>query len=143
MHPEDQRRLEPWRARFAEEQIHPPLALDIELTDVCTHRCPWCLYPRQPTYLSETAVHRALEGAARLGAGSVIFTGGGEPLLHPRASEILEATRDRGPEVALFTNGEALGAHRAAVAASCSYVRISIDAGSGRTYARLHGAPEH
>src|SRR5689334_9771121 len=110
MHPEDQTRLDPLRARFESDALGPPVTLDIELTDVCTHRCPWCVYPRTPTNLSLAAARSAFAGAAALGTGSVIVTGGGEPLLHPSAEEILALGPEYGLPVCLFTNGELIPA---------------------------------
>lgn len=132
----------PLRSRFAAHDVGAPITLDLELTDVCTHRCPWCLYPRTPQHLPLAAAHAAFEGAVALGTDSVIVTGGGEPLLHPQADEIIALGPRYGIPVGLFTHGELLGQFEDVVATSCTYVRLSIDAGTARTYARLHGCHE-
>jgi MoaA/NifB/PqqE/SkfB family radical SAM enzyme len=142
MHPEDQGRLQPLWPRFEGEAIGPPVTLDLELTDVCTHRCPWCIYPRQPSYLPFEAAQVAFADAVTLGTDSIIVSGGGEPLLHPQAEAILALGAEHDVGVTLFSNGEALGQHADVIGASCDYVRLSLDAGTARTHARLHGTDE-
>ena len=142
MHPEDQGRLQPLWPRFEGAEIGPPVTLDLELTDVCTHRCPWCIYPRRPTYLPVEAARVAFADAVTLGTDSIIVAGGGEPLLHPQAEAILALGAEHDVGVTLFTNGEALGQHADVIGASCDYVRLSLDAGTAHTHARLHGTDE-
>lgn len=71
-------------------------------------------------------------------------TGGGEPMLHPRMTEMIEYAKDRGCRVWLNTNGSLLGPvqrHRRRlerlVAAGIDVIEFSMDAGDAETYAKV------
>lgn len=128
--------------RLLRPSIGSPLTVELQLTDRCTHRCPWCIYDRASTDLSLTIAKAAISDAAALGASSLIVSGGGEPLLHAYASEILAAARAAGLHVCLLTNGELLSPMHDVVLACCDFVRVSLDAGRPKTYSRLHGVGE-
>ncbi len=93
-----------------------PRRLEIELTPACDHRCVHCynvwnaregdhqhgLAPRV-----EVDAQRAfalIDRAAEQGVEHISLTGG-EPLLHPRALEIVEHACAAVPSVGLITNG--------------------------------------
>ena len=93
-----------------------PHRLEIELTPVCDHRCVhcynvWNAEPGDPQHGLAPKVQGDLERARALidrvaeqGIEHLSLTGG-EPLLHPRALEIIEHACTRVPSVGLITNG--------------------------------------
>jgi GTP 3',8-cyclase len=114
--------------------------LRISVTDRCNLRCGYCM-PREvfgrdfafldrAQLLSFEEIERIARVAARLGVRKIRLTGG-EPLLRrdlPRLVEML--ARIEGIEdLALTTNGTALGAHARALAdAGLQRVTVSLDA---------------
>lgn len=85
-----------------------------------------------------------LDDCAELGVKAIQFTGGGEPTVHPQFADILTATYERGLEFAVVTNG-VLPAHREDMAqamALAAWVRVSLDAGTAETYAKIRHVPE-
>ncbi len=97
--------------RFRLPGRRPLAALQIEVTSRCTRGCVIC--PRSaagPSWregdLSEATWHR-LRGDLDL-ARHVHLQGWGEPLLHPRLAEMVEAVKAVGPRVGLTTNGDLL-----------------------------------
>lgn len=80
------------------------------------------------------------------------ITGGGEPMLHPRMTEMIEYAKARGARVWMNTNGSVLGPAprqreklERILQAGIDLVEFSMDAGEAVTYARLRpprgGAP--
>ena len=59
------------------------------------------------------------------------YTSNGEPLVHPKSYEmILYAVNNSGTKVTLTTNGTLLKKHMEVCANNCSWLRVSVDAGS-------------
>lgn len=79
-----------------------------------------------------------------MGVRRIIFSGGGDPLCHPRAMDLLRAAAERGLETTLITNlvvaGE--GTIRTLVEARLDRLAVSLWAGDEETYAAMHpGTP--
>jgi MoaA/NifB/PqqE/SkfB family radical SAM enzyme len=75
-----------------------------------------------------------------LGVQSVTFTGGGEPLVHPAAAQILAKAGRLPLAYGLVTNGVLLTDRvRDVVAESATFVRLSLDAGTSATHQITHG----
>jgi MoaA/NifB/PqqE/SkfB family radical SAM enzyme len=89
----------------------PLIALQIEVTSRCTRRCEVC--PRTPLASEwregdlRDATWQRLRPDLSL-ARHVHFQGWGEPLLHPRLPEMVEAAGKAGCTVGLTTNGDVL-----------------------------------
>jgi cyclic pyranopterin phosphate synthase len=90
----------------------PPRSVRVSLTDRCDLACVYCRPSRSDGYLDdrldEQAWHAMLEGLLHAGIRRVRITGG-EPLLHPRAVEMVAYVASLGFEdLALTTNGTRL-----------------------------------
>ena len=125
-----------------------PTSVQLSICDSCHHSCVHCGYrtPGLPqserffgrgTIRAATAVQLMAE-FARMGVRSVEITGGGEPLLHPRAAEIFLAAIDCDIRLGLITNGTLLDSEHLAVLRRAAWVRVSLDAGTPETYAAVH-----
>jgi pyruvate-formate lyase-activating enzyme len=82
---------------------------DVEVTARCNVRCSIC--PREriargPGDMDPALFNRLLPWLPR--ASRVIFSGLGEPLLHPRLTDFVGALKERGHTVGLTTNGTLL-----------------------------------
>jgi MoaA/NifB/PqqE/SkfB family radical SAM enzyme len=94
--------------------LNPSLDLGI----VCDLNCLYCFTHgasngtplHRNTTLSERTTLSLLDDFATSGAQTVNIVGGGEPLLYPRLSAVLEYLCDRQIAVVLFTNGIKLAA---------------------------------
>jgi MoaA/NifB/PqqE/SkfB family radical SAM enzyme len=124
----------------------PPVSVKLELTNVCNHDCHFCAYRRivqraKPAgSLDETRVLDLVDELAAGGVSGLMFTGGGEPLVHPGCDRIFERCRERRIEHALITNGTLLSRVSDAGLGGLRWIRFSINAGSSDEYARVHGA---
>jgi len=88
---------------------------------------------KNPNRMIPTAkVREILEDCAALGVGSIEFTGGGEPTVHPDCFELIAYAQELGMQTGLVTNGVRLKPHPAVE--NLTWLRISLDAGTPETY---------
>jgi SynChlorMet cassette radical SAM/SPASM protein ScmF len=119
------------------------------LTEGCNLACRHCwmgprfdatgdLYPTLPVELFETAIREAKP----LGLSSVKLTGG-EPLLHPRFTRLLEIVQREELRLTIETNGLLCTPEIAAEIAKSPnrYVSVSIDGIDAETHEWVRGVP--
>ena len=128
-----------------------PLQGIFGLTNSCSHHCVWC-YPiavgmdRESNYFVNTdQFKRFVSDCRRLGMKSLLLGGAGEPTMHPDFAEILHYIKEIGLDVGLYTHGYHLVEKKKsqAVLDHCTYVRVSLDAGTTETHNKLHGVKAH
>ena len=118
-----------------------PITVGICPANLCNQNCIWCTYYYWKTkdMMDGKAMLSSLESMAECGVKGVIFTGGGEPLMHKDVPAAIERTRKLGMEPALTTNGALLNEKTCRIVAdSCTWVRISLDAATPETHKRIH-----
>ena len=74
----------------------------------------------------------------------IIFSGSGEPLVHPDVKDFISCAASLGMDVGLVTNGTGLRKEGVIekIIANVAWTRISLDAGTAWTRAHIHGVPE-
>lgn len=72
----------------------------------------------------------------------VFNTGGGEVLMHPRHYDFFQETFDRNIELALVSNGMALKEKTCDLLGDASWVRISVDCATEKTYSSMRKVSE-
>ncbi len=135
-----------------------PRQVELILADLCNQDCSFCAY-RAPGYTSNEEfvadaplatygtnnpqrwiptekVVEILHDCAEMGVGAIQFTGGGEPTVHPDFAKCYGLAQELGMATALNTNAVLLPKHLE-LAAKSAWVRVSIDAGTPETYARI------
>jgi cyclic pyranopterin phosphate synthase len=126
--------------------------LRVSLTDRCNLRCSYCMpeeglqWLAKPELLTDDEIVRLVRiGVTELGIREVRFTGG-EPLLRPGLTGIVErcAELEPRPQLSLTTNG--IGLERTAVAlrdAGLDRVNVSLDTLSAETFQRMTRRKRH
>jgi len=132
-----------WLEAYRKGEAVSPICVEMDMTNACNYGCPNCVWGDYITNNRTTVARsQALEQIRQIGAAgikAIIFSGGGEPLLHPAIAECVEEARRCGLRVGLFSNGVYLTGKRATVlAASLDWVRIHLDAVSPEGYVRRH-----
>jgi len=82
-----------------------------------------------------------IDDCAALGVKAIQFTGGGEPTMHPDYLALFARAQAHGIATALVTNGARIDPAHPAVQAM-TWIRVSVDAGTPQTYARVRGVSE-
>lgn len=129
-----------------------PVTAEFVLTLNCNYRCVQCAYmgakqekgswfrnnPASPElHMSERVMKSTLDKLAEGGVRNILFTGGGEPLMHPLTIQAMEHAKRNGNVVALYTNGRPLTKTkiRRILGLDPLFVRISVYGGNQKTVA--------
>lgn len=120
-----------------------PISYEIDPSNTCNHKCVWCMYDdfmqRKKTMISKEIFKSVIEEVLKLGAKSITFTGGGDPLTNPQTVELMPHIKQSGVSIALITNGGLLNEEKCRIIVeNCSYIRVSVDAGREVTHNELH-----
>jgi organic radical activating enzyme len=139
---EDQRHLKRAAERCRDGASFWPRIVTVHPTDRCNHACEWCWYPRSSHAVDIASTIAALDRFVSHGMDELVVSGGGEPLVHPDIDTLIHYVADiRGAQRRLYTNGSLIHKHPG-IGMAFDYVRVSMDAGGARKYARAHGTSE-
>jgi organic radical activating enzyme len=123
-------------------ELITPVTLELDLTLACNDRCPYCphLFAHGSRHLQLDSIRRVLDEAAQLGIPGLTVTGGGEPLMHPKFSEVLGVIRDYPFSAGIITNGGLLTEEIASqMASTFDWIRVSLDAVSEARFRQVRG----
>jgi radical SAM protein with 4Fe4S-binding SPASM domain len=132
-----------------------PITMELSPSTVCNHFCTWCMhggyfgshkgddkslkaYPDSSVMPLDFYL-TLLDELNELGVKSMIFSGSGEPFVNPRFMEFIEGTAARGIESAVITHGGLLTPEKSRVVVRhCTWIRISLNAGTAETREKIH-----
>lgn len=125
-------------------ELSHPLVVDLDPISDCNSACRYCVDASilHGKYFSKKNISRLLRELAAMGCRAIVIVGGGEPLIYPHFDYMLELAGKLKFHLGLVTNGLRLNEHLDAIAKSCSWVRVSVDAANAKTYNWLHHPKE-
>ena len=119
-----------------------PIEMEIGISGACNHRCIFCAVDYmeyQPRMLDADVLIRNLKILGSKGLKSIIYAGEGEPMAHPKAPEIINATKENGIDAAMSTNGALFPEDKVKECLkSLTWVRYSIAGATDDTYEKIH-----
>ncbi len=128
-------------------EIIAPIYMEISPSGACNHRCVFCaldFMKYKPVFLETVQLKTRLSELAKIGLKSVMFAGEGEPLLHKDTCEIANHCAKEHLDIAFTTNGVLLAEEIIEqLLPVTSWIKVSCNAGTAKTYAGLHRCPEN
>ena len=125
-----------------------PVTWELDITNRCNHTCigcdqPWAGGRANNEALNSWEAREYINQIKQLGGKAINLTGGGEPLFNLAFDSIVKYIKQVGLEVGLITNGSLLTRKTSQIILNnCSWVRISLDAGTSETFKKIRGRPE-
>jgi len=130
---------------FVRGELVYPITVEIDPTNVCNHRCKWCVSIEAHTgEVLEVDRFATLIGELKQSdVKSIVLKGGGEPTTHTHFIEMLDIVRNAGLGVGLITNGSMpRRGSREKIVEACQWVRVSLDAATPQTHREIHGTSD-
>jgi MoaA/NifB/PqqE/SkfB family radical SAM enzyme len=90
--------------------------------------------------MSVESASRILEQLHQVGVKSVVYSGGGDPLMNSRFDDIAKIGCSLGLDQGTYTNGTLIHQHFDALKSTMKWVYVSLDAATRETYRRIKGA---
>jgi len=123
-----------------------PIYVEISPYGGCNHRCTFCALDYmgyENIGLEFEVLKSALTNMAKNGVKSVMFAGEGEPLLFKDLDLIVEHCKSVGIDSSLTTNFVPLNKDNVErCVESCSWIKVSLNAGTAKTYSEVHQTKE-
>jgi len=121
-----------------------PVTYELDMTNICNSKCPFCFgflsRETDTASLKLDEVKDLIKQIKEYGGKGLTFTGGGEPLMNSFTIDAVKYARELGLDIGFISNGLLLNEEKAEVLVdSCTWIRISIDAGRQETYKLTHG----
>ena len=130
---EYRKKWEEWPVHFSPGEF--PLHLDIEATNSCNLRCPFCATTHnqyKKGFMQEKIWKKIIDECGRNNLYSIKFTYRGEPLLHPDLSKMIKYAKEAGIMDVYFNTN--------AVKLTESVIRELIDSGLDRISISFEGS---
>lgn len=139
-----------WSEIKKDQMLPPPTLVTIDPTNVCNLDCKWCnseyirsrnkreISPKMLDNIADFLPHWNEHPFWKV--ESVCVAGGGEPLAHKYTGKLVErlANKSRLKELGMVTNGTLIDKHLDYLT-NCTWVGVSVDVGTPKTYEQLKG----
>lgn len=123
-----------------------PMMCVLSFVYVCNAKCPSCPYTnseiradyKDKPFMDEDTFKIIADQCGEYGAW-IRLSGGGEPMLHPKAVELMEYAKKAGAKIGLITNGSRFteDSSRRLLEAGVDMIEFSVDAADPETYERV------
>jgi radical SAM protein with 4Fe4S-binding SPASM domain len=125
-----------------------PMMAVLSFVYVCNAHCPNCPYNnskiratyKDALFMSEEVFKKLADEFGDYHS-LLRISGGGEPMTHPQAVELLCYAKQKGAKIGLITNGSLFTEEnlKALIGAGVDAIEFSVDAGDAETYKRVRG----
>jgi len=129
-----------WKNIQRGREIPPPISMTLDPINKCNLDCTWCnadyILNKNKNELSDKTMKEIADFISEWGVETVCIAGGGEPLLSKNITDFVNRCDYQGVETGVVTNGTMLNRHDLT---NCTWIGVSIDAGTPETYKKLKG----
>jgi len=139
IHTDDQYGMRPQAKEF-------PMMCVLSFVYVCNAKCPNCPYNNSDIrstyndalYMPEDIFKLIADQCAEY-KSYLRLSGGGEPMIHPQAVELIEYAKNKGAKIGLITNGSLFTEEKLKrlISAGVDMIEFSVDAGDEETYKKV------
>lgn len=128
------------------EALEFPMMCVISFVYVCNAQCPNCPYTNSEIrndYKDRPLMHedtfKIIANQCGKYSAWIRISGGGEPMLHPKAVELMEYAKKVGAKIGLITNGSRFTeiSSRRLLEAGVDMIEFSVDAADSETYTKV------
>jgi MoaA/NifB/PqqE/SkfB family radical SAM enzyme len=127
-----------------------PVSVEIVPSLDCNLNCANCTYKQNKSkqknkgkkrLMSMEVYNLIIESLKELDAKSIIFTGGGEPVMNPLWLEFIRQAKNKGFDIGLYTNGSLLRKKdiKQLLEINPTFIRVSLNAGTPKTHSDMCG----
>jgi len=128
------------------ETINFPKMCVLSFVYVCNAKCPGCPYTisdirnkyHDALFMPDSLFKKIADECGKYGS-YIRLSGGGEPMMHPHAVELIEYAKKQGAKVGLITNGSLFNEEKARriLSAQIDMIEFSVDACDSENYSRV------
>ena len=145
--------VERWKNIRRGRPVPAPVLITVDPANICDLKCAWCnakyIRDHRNRMLSEKTLCSIADflpvwgssGDYAPGVQAVCIAGGGESLLNPATPAFIDRLVHNSVEVGVVTNGTRINTCIDALS-QCTWVGVSVDAGTSKTFNKLKGLPE-
>lgn len=130
-------------SRWLKGETAAPIYVEMGVISACNHKCSFCaidFLKEKGSFIRKDVLISTLKDMAEFGVKSIMFSGDGEPLLYKDLPEAVRKAKEFGLDVAITSNGSQFTPEKAKEIMKClSWIKISVDAGTKESYAKIHG----
>lgn len=123
------------------ENIKLPTSLKLELSNICNHKCEYCIVPKlkqKEKFMSEKIFCKSLEEAKRLNFKEIGLFHMGEGTLHPKFCQFVEKI-PLNFDIFITTNGTQLDKLKYLVERNIKSIKISLNGYNREIHKRITG----
>lgn len=123
-----------------------PVNMEISPSGACNLRCKFCAQSflgYQPDILDKDVLLESIRSVSGKGLKAVVLAGEGEPLVNKQLPEMIHGIDECGIDIGMSTNALLVNKEFSAdCLGKLKWVRVSLNAGTSKTYNEVHGKPE-
>lgn len=119
-----------------------PILVEFDPSNACNLKCNFCTfnYMKDGQNFPEDKINSTLEDLKEAGVKAINWTGGGEPLCHPKISRFFEVAHKLGMDQGTFTNGGLLTEDLTRLILKTHvWMRFSLDSASKENFKKIKG----
>ena len=138
--------IDEWRQGIRNAPL-PPIEISLDPIHACNLHCNFCNASRylekglEGKRMPDEHLINLIKFLGKWGANAICFGGGGSPLLHTKMKDALYTCQEVGMEASIATNGTLFTDELIkAMAETCKWVGVSVDAGTRQTYQKERNA---